>query len=204
MKRVAIVDSGAGNLTSIFNALKAIGAEPYFWSSAAQAIDCEHLVLPGVGSFPDGMDRLTSSGLASAVVAHARAGKPILGICLGMQLLADHGDEFKPTQGLGLIPGRVTKLKVESSLFRLPHIGWNDVTFRSGTLTKGLGASADFYFVHSYVYEDPTAPYVVGCCEYGAEVVSIIESGNVFGTQFHPEKSQAAGLTILRNFLSVC
>lgn len=204
MRKVAILDYGVGNLASVANALRAGGADPFLCTSAAQAKAADHLLLPGVGSFPEGMINLRRSGLDEVVVQLAQAGRPILGICLGMQMLAALGEEFEPIEGLGLVPGRICRLAPGAPEFRLPHIGWNDVDFSGGRLSTGLGATAAFYFVHSYGYDEPGADYVTGTCDYGMPVVAIIEKGNVVGTQFHPEKSQRAGLTILRNFIELC
>ena len=203
MRKVAIIDYGVGNLTSIANAVRAIGADPFLCSSVAEMKASDSLILPGVGSFPEGMINLKRSGLDEAIVELAQTGKPILGICLGMQLLAAVGEEFGVTEGLSLIPGRVCLMTATPSC-RLPHIGWNDVVFSGSQLAKGLGKMAAFYFIHSYGYDNSTANYVKGTCEHGSTVVSIVEFNNVFGTQFHPEKSQRAGQIILKNFLKLC
>lgn len=204
MRKVAILDYGVGNLASITNALRAVGADPFLCTSAKEAKAADHLLLPGVGSFPEGMVNLRRSGLDEVVVQHAQAGRPILGICLGMQILAAFGEEFELMEGLGLVPGRIRRLAPGTPGLRLPHIGWNDVVFSGGRLATGLGATAAFYFVHSYGYDNADASYVTGICDYGTPVVSVIEKDNVVGTQFHPEKSQRTGLTILKNFIELC
>ena len=165
---------------------------------------CTHMVLPGVGSFATGIKNLEKSGFVPHILKWARAGKPLIGMCLGMQLLAEEGEEFGLNKGLGLIPGRVVKVKTNDKALRLPHVGWNDVKIdERSRLIEGIDNPADFYFVHRYGYDDPTASYVTGVCEYGGAQVAIIEKGNVFGTQFHPEKSQKNGLALLRNFIAI-
>lgn len=204
MNRVAIIDYGVGNIASLRNALLKIGSEPFLCSSADEVKKASHIVLPGVGSFQEGMNNLKRSGLNEAILDFCHTGKPVLGICLGMQLLAEYGEEYGVTKGLGLVPGRVTRLKVDEKYFRLPHIGWNDVHVRGKAMAKGFNQKADFYFVHSFGFENPDAPCVAGVCDYGATIVAAIELENIWGMQFHPEKSQDAGLKILKNFIELC
>jgi imidazole glycerol-phosphate synthase subunit HisH len=157
-------------------------------------------VIPGVGAFPEAMRRFRAAGLDVLIRERAAAGVPILGLCLGMQLLFDSSDEHEGAQGLGLLPGRVTALRAP----RVPHIGWNLVTFeRPSALTEGLGEAAAFYHVHSLVAEPDNEDDVLGRGEYSGRFVSIVERGNVMGCQFHPEKSSRDGLALLRNFTSV-
>jgi glutamine amidotransferase len=199
--RAAIIDCGISNVGSVHNALEFLGVENRIVHHPGELANYSHIVLPGDGSFPAGMKRLCESGLDQAVRDAAQAGKMILGVCLGMQLLAETGDEFEPTAGLGLIRGRVVAMRPDDPALRIPQIGWNKVSFRaSSALTRGLGGSADFYFMQSFVYADPEAPMVTGTCDYGGPVAAVIEQGNIFGFQFHPEKSQRAGLRLLRNF----
>jgi glutamine amidotransferase len=161
------------------------------------------VVVPGVGAFPEGMRRLESAGLDEVVRERAAAGVPVLGICLGMQLLFESSTEHEGADGLGLIPGTVTALETGGA--KLPHIGWNEVSFlRPGALVEGLGPSAAFYHVHTYVCRPSDREDVVGVGEYGERFVSIVERGNVLGAQFHPEKSSRAGLALLGNFVSAC
>lgn len=165
---------------------------------------CSHIVLPGDGSFPVGMQMLRNKGLDQAVILSCRRGTPLLGICLGMQLLAEQGEEFEVTRGLELTSGRVVRMAPSDSRLPIPQIGWNDVKFyRESRLTYGLGEQTPFYFMQSYAFADPSASAVVGVCDYGGPVVALIEQGHLFGVQFHPEKSQRAGLTILKNFAAV-
>jgi glutamine amidotransferase len=159
-------------------------------------------VLPGVGAFPEAMRRLAALRLVDVIRERAAAGVPLLGICLGMQLLFDSSEEHEGAAGLGLLPGTVTRL--EAPGLKVPHIGWNTVAFeRPSTLTDGLGDAAAFYHVHTYACRPQEESDVVGRGAYGERFVSIVERGNVMGAQFHPEKSSLDGLALLRNFAGV-
>lgn len=202
--KVGIVDCAISNLTSVLNAFQHIGVDAEVIRDPDGFEHCTHMVLPGVGSFATGMKNLEKSGFVTYIREWAWAGKPLIGMCLGMQLLAEEGEEFGPSKGLGLIPGRVTKIKTNGTALRLPHVGWNDVEIHgSSRLLSGIDGPAVFYFVHSYGYDDPDVGYVTGVCQYGGAQVAIIEHGDVFGTQFHPEKSQKHGLALLRNFIAL-
>jgi glutamine amidotransferase len=197
---IAIVDYGMGNRRSVEKALEHVGAEPRLTADHDTIRDAEGIVLPGVGAFPEAMRRLRASGTDELIRERAAAGAPILGLCLGMQLLFDSSDEHEGAAGLGLLPGRVTALRSP----RVPHIGWNLVTFeRTSPLTEGLGEAAAFYHVHSLAPQPAVEDDVVGRGEYGGAFVSIVERGNVMGVQFHPEKSSRDGLALLRNFARV-
>jgi imidazole glycerol-phosphate synthase subunit HisH len=196
---IAIVDYGMGNRRSVEKALEHVGARPVLTADHDTIAAAEGVVVPGVGAFPEAMRRLRATGLAELVAERAAAGVPILGLCLGMQLLFDSSDEHEGATGLGLLAGRVRAVKAP----RVPHIGWNLVTFeREAKLVEGLGAAAAFYHVHSFVC-DADDDDVVGRGEYGERFVSIVERGNVMGCQFHPEKSSRDGLALLRNFTRV-
>jgi len=162
------------------------------------------LVVPGVGAFPRAMSNLHELGLSEVIIERAAAGAPVLGICLGMQVLFERSVEFEPTAGLGLIAGEVTRLDTHG--LRLPHIGWNRVDFtRSSSLTESLpAAGAHFYHVHSLVPRPADDDDVLATSEYGERFVTAVQRGSVFGVQFHPEKSSTHGLALLRNFASVC
>jgi imidazole glycerol-phosphate synthase subunit HisH len=197
---IAIVDYGMGNRRSVEKALEHVGAEPRLTGDHETISAADAIVLPGVGAFPEAMRRLRAAGTDDLIRDRADAGVPILGLCLGMQLLFDASDEHEGAEGLGLLPGRVTALRAP----RVPHIGWNLVTFeRPSALTGGLGPAAAFYHVHSLAPEPAVADDVVGRGEYGERFVSIVERGNVMGVQFHPEKSSRDGLALLRNFISI-
>ena len=201
MTRVGVLDYGISNVGSVQNAFDYIGVPSRLAHSARDLADCSHLVVPGDGSFPEGMACLKQTGLDDAVLRAAEDGKMILGICLGMQLFADEGEEFGATRGLGLIPGRVVAMQPADPALTLPQVGWNDVTLWSHSrLGAGLNGCAAFYFMQSFVFADPDAPHVTAHCDYGGPHVSAVEKGNVMGVQFHPEKSQRAGLCLLKNF----
>jgi glutamine amidotransferase len=201
--RVAIVDYGMGNLGSVCRALEKLGARATVAGTPAALAEADRVVLPGVGSFADGMARLREGGWVDALRAQAQAGTPMLGICLGMQLLATTGTEFGTHAGLDLVPGTVSRLDELGCGERIPHVGWNDIRLAPapGELFAGIPDGADFYFVHSFAFAPATAADVCARVEYGIEFAAAVRRDNVFGTQFHPEKSSRAGARVLRNFL---
>jgi glutamine amidotransferase len=191
---IAIADYGMGNRRSVEKALAHVGAESVITTDVENA---SAIILPGVGAFPEAMRNLERTGLGEVLIERAAAGVPLLGICLGMQLLFESSTEHEGAQGLGILPGTVTRMQSP----RLPHIGWNLVTFeRDCALTEGLGAAAAFYHVHSFACRPADPADVVGTSEYGERFVSVVERGNVMASQFHPEKSSRDGLRMLRNF----
>jgi glutamine amidotransferase len=197
---IAIVDYGMGNRRSVEKALEHVGGQPFLTADHDELRAADGVVVPGVGAFPEAMRRLRAAGLDALIVERAEAGVPVLGLCLGMQLLFETSEEHEGATGLGLLAGRVTTLHAP----RIPHIGWNLVTFeRPARLTDGLGEAAAFYHVHSFVCEPEDDGDVVGRGEYGERFVSIVERGNVMGCQFHPEKSSRNGLALLSNFTSL-
>jgi imidazole glycerol-phosphate synthase subunit HisH len=197
---IAIVDYGMGNRRSVEKALEHVGADPRLTADHDTIRAADGIVVPGVGAFPEAMRRFRAAGLDELIAERAEAGVPVLGLCLGMQLLFEASDEHEGAIGLGLLPGRVTALRGP----RVPHIGWNLVTFeRPSPLTEGLGEAAAFYHVHSLAPEPANHDDVVGRGEYGSPFVSIVERGNVMGVQFHPEKSSRDGLALLRNFAKI-
>lgn len=200
MSAVTIVDSGICNLGSIARALERAGAAVKVATGPLEAGGADRLVLPGVGSFPAGMKSLHERGLVSAVKEFAATGRPLLGICLGMQLLFELGEEFTPTQGLGLIPGRVRQLRAPG--LAVPHMGWNNIrATRPDPLLEGLGDEPYFYFVHSFICEPADSADVLGETEYGETFCSAVRRGNIWGVQAHPEKSQLCGARLIGNFL---
>ncbi len=199
---VTIVDYGMGNLSSIRNALDYIGVPSVIASSPEKVASSDRLILPGVGSFARAMSNLNESGLTAALnraVIDRRS--PVLGICLGMQLLADVGSEDGITPGLGWIPGEVVRLN-EALVGKVPRIGFDSIrpARADEALFAGLGTGADFYFVHSYHFVPAKADVVIGTCDSGMAVVAAVGAENIYGVQFHPEKSQANGIRLLRNF----
>jgi glutamine amidotransferase len=199
---IAIVDYGMGNRRSVEKALEHVGAEPVITSDHDAIREADGVILPGVGAFPQAMRNIERAGLDRPLTDRHLAERPILGLCLGMQLLFEGSDEHEGAFGLGLIEGRVRRLDTRGE--RLPHIGWNLVTFRRpSVLTEGLGQAAAFYHVHSFACEPRDDADVVGLGEYGAPFVSIVERGHLMGVQFHPEKSSRDGLQLLRNFARV-
>jgi len=203
MRKVAIIDYGLGNLRSVYNGFEYVGAQPFIADSPEDMAGADCAVLPGVGAFGDGMQILRDNGWLNAIEIFAvKDKKPFLGICLGMQLLAKEGSENGFHEGLGLIDGHVVRLSPDDDKIRIPHIGWNDVTAQAGSATyEGIDTPQDFYFVHSYVFEPDDPSVISGTCHHGQVFAASVESGNIWGVQFHPEKSQAAGLALLQNFL---
>jgi imidazole glycerol-phosphate synthase subunit HisH len=194
---IAIADYGMGNRRSVEKALAHVGAPSVITSDVR---DASAIILPGVGAFPEAMRHLERSGLGEQLVERAAAGVPLLGICLGMQLLFESSDEHEGARGLGILTGTVTKLQSP----RLPHIGWNLVQFkRESALTEGLGEAAAFYHVHSFACRPTDVADVVGESEYGERFVSVVERDNVMAAQFHPEKSSTDGLLMLKNFAAL-
>ena len=202
---VAIVDYGAGNVRSVVNAFEAIGQKPILTSDPDKLVKASGIVLPGVGAFRDCVESLKRLKLIeplNELVVHEE--KPYLGICLGMQVLAEESLEGGVHKGLGWIRGRVEVLAPNEKTFRVPHMGWNDVqTLTPCHLFAGLGDSPVFYFVHSYQLQvhREEAEKVTATCWHGTIVTAAVQKNNIFGTQFHPEKSQESGLRLLKNFL---
>jgi imidazole glycerol-phosphate synthase subunit HisH len=202
--RLAVLDYGMGNRRSVQKALEHVGAQATITRDHDELRAADGLVVPGVGAFPLAMRNLRELGLDGLLQARAGQGAPILGICLGMQLLFERSQEIEPTEGLGLIPGEVTPL--DATVLRIPHIGWNEVVFeRVSPLTAGLPADGcPFYHVHSLAARPADAADVVGTTEYGERFATIVARGAVSGVQFHPEKSSAHGLRMLANFARLC
>jgi glutamine amidotransferase len=204
-KRVVIVDYGMGNLWSVNSALSYLGSTPVISSDPKEIIGADYLVLPGVGSFRKAMDSLNSRGISDALREAVLIKKRnILGICLGMQLLAEKGTEDGECLGLGLISGIVERFKQgEMGALKLPHIGFNSVSMDvDSTFFNGVSANSNFYFVHSYRLLADDSTRKNGICNYGINFLAALEHENIFATQFHPEKSQTNGLCLLGNFLS--
>jgi len=200
---IGIIDYGMGNLLSVFHAVEACGFDPKICRQPEELDEAERLILPGVGAFRDCLRNLTQTGFAQALDETVRRqGKPILGICLGMQAMARRSFEGGEFQGLGWFEADVVRITPADPSLRVPHIGWNQTPYRSDSpLFAGLPAAPDFYFVHSYHLKCDQPDDVVATCDYGGPVTAAVARANIFATQFHPEKSQEHGLRVLGNFL---
>jgi glutamine amidotransferase len=200
--RIAILDYGMGNLRSVEKALEHVGATATITDDAAAVREADGVILPGVGAFPRAMERIRARGLDELVAERLDAGVPILGICLGLQLLFDSSTELGGAAGLGLFPGEVDAIEAEG--LKVPHIGWAPVRWeRRSRLTEGIESETPFYFVHSFAPR-AGAGELLGSAVYGERFACAAERDNLFGVQFHPEKSSAAGLRLLANFAGVC
>jgi len=203
MTTIGLVDYGMGNRRSMEKSLERAGAAVVMTDDHAALRTVDGLVVPGVGAFARAMDRLRDRGLDELVRERAAAGVPVLGACLGMQLLFEHGAEFGGADGLGLLPGEVVPLDARG--LKLPHIGWNEVRWvRPSPLREGLPDPTPFYHVHSFVPVPADADIALGVSDYGTAFASVVGRGTVFGTQFHPEKSSRDGIALLANFVRVC
>ena len=210
---VVVVDYGVGNLLSVKRGLEHCGAEVIVTSNKDTILDSSRLVLPGVGAFADGMKGLLKAGLDEVVCDFASTGKPFLGICLGMQMLLEESEEFGLSKGLGLIPGKVIpipKLDIENNIHKIPHIGWNELNYPedeknwSSDLMKNTQTGESVYFVHSFMAKVADKNYEIANCLYGGiSIPAVIGYKNIFGCQFHPEKSGESGLKILKSFIEL-
>jgi glutamine amidotransferase len=200
--RICILDYGMGNLRSVEKALEHVGAAARIASDPATVRAADGLILPGVGAFPKAMSRARELGLDELIAEQRRAGVPILGICLGLQLLFDSTTELGGAAGLGLLPGEVDRLDAPG--LKVPHIGWSPVRWeKDSPLTEGIDSLTPFYLVHSFAPR-PSAGDLLGTAAYGTRFACAAARDNVFGVQFHPEKSSAAGLRLLSNFADIC
>jgi glutamine amidotransferase len=201
---IGIIDYGLGNLTSVAGAVEKVGFKPVISADARVLGDCEKLILPGVGAFGDGMKNLRDRGLVEPLARMVtKAGKPILGICLGFQLLARTSQEFGKHEGLGWIDADVVPLDPADAKLRVPHVGWNELyQTRASVLFDDVPDEGLFYYVHSFKLRPAKPDVVIGECDYGGRFAAAVQKGAIFGTQFHPEKSQRHGLTLLKNFLA--
>jgi imidazole glycerol-phosphate synthase subunit HisH len=200
---IGLVDYGMGNRRSMQKSLERAGASVVLSGDHDALRATDGLVVPGVGAFAAAMRALKDTGLDDLVRERAHAGTPVLGACLGMQLLFEHGAEHGGSDGLGLLPGEVVPLDPRG--LKLPHIGWNEVRWaRPSVLSEGLPDPAPFYHVHSFVPVPAEDDIAVGISDYGTEFASVVGRGNVYGTQFHPEKSSRDGIALLANFIGAC
>jgi glutamine amidotransferase len=203
MTSIAILDYGMGNLRSVEKALERVGAEATITPDPAEAEKADGVILPGVGAFPKAMERIRGGGLDELVARRIEAGRPVLGICLGMQLLFESSSENEGSSGLGLLPGPVAP--IEANGYKVPHIGWSPVRWaRDSKLTEGLESETPFYFVHSFIPRPASDEDVLGTAAYGERFACAVERPPLYGAQFHPEKSSSAGLRLLENFARIC
>lgn len=201
---VAIVDYGVGNLFSLKSSFAAIGAEAIVTNSKEELEKADSIILPGVGAFRDAAEKLKSSGLEETVISLAKSGKPLMGICLGMQLLFEKSYEYGVCDGLGLIKGEIKPIAdVIPKEYKIPHIGWNSLEMKKPSpIFENVKDGEYVYFVHSY-YAADCEEAVTAVSDYGAKLTAAVQSGNIFGCQFHPEKSGETGLNILRSFVAL-
>lgn len=200
---IAIIDYDAGNLKSVEKALLSLGEKPLVTRQAEEILAADKVILPGVGSFGDAMENLHKYGLVEVLCQVAAKGTPLLGICLGMQLLFERSDESDGVEGLKILPGEILRIPPREGL-KIPHMGWNSLQVTPGArLFAEISGEPYVYFVHSYYLKAGDEAMVAASTEYSTHIHASVESGNVFGCQFHPEKSSAVGLQILKNFAAL-
>lgn len=200
---VAIIDYGAGNLSSVKKALDYLGAESEITQDKDSILSASHIILPGVGSFGDAMASMQERGLVDTIKNAATSGKPFLGICLGLQLLFEESEESRGVEGLGLLKGKIIEIPKAEGL-KVPHMGWNSVSIKQKDgIFAGIEEDSYFYFVHSYYLSGAQEDAVAATTEYGVEIQCAVQKGNLCATQFHPEKSGRLGLKLLENFLAM-
>ena len=201
---IGVIDYGAGNLRSVCNSLKKLSVNSTLIRSPEDIKDISSIIFPGVGSFGDSSEQLKKQRLFDPIKSWLKEDRPFLGICIGFQMLFEKSDESPNSDGFGIIPGKVVRFPEENSL-KVPHMGWNEIKFKNSSdpIWQGIKTSTHFYFVHSYYPEPLESNSVSSITSYGLEFASSVRCGNIFGTQFHPEKSQAAGLKLISNFLEL-
>ena len=200
---IAIIDYGAGNLHSVKNALDLLGVDNIVTGNKEEILSADKVILPGVGAFGDAMKCLEERGLVETVKAVAENGKPFLGICLGLHLLFEESEESPNVKGLGIFKGKIVKIPDNGNL-KIPHMGWNNIRItKDSKILKNIGNEPYVYFVHSYYVEAEDESVVSAYTEYGQRLDIAVEQGNVFATQFHPEKSGDTGMEILKNFIAL-
>ena len=204
-KRVVILDYGCGNVRSVFNAFRTLKCDVKITNECQNIQDATHIILPGVGAFAECKTGLYNFNLVELLQKEViEKGKPFLGICVGMQALATLGKEFGEHQGLDWITGVVDKIDTAESKLRLPHIGWNELSIiKSNPLFEGIEPGTTFYFVHSFQFRPKDDSVISSFCDYGVQVTASVQRDNIFGVQFHPEKSQSAGIRLLKNFTRI-
>ena len=208
--KIAIVDYGIGNVRSILSAFENQGVDIFLTSDKKEILKSDGLVLPGVGAFSHGMKSLEGCGLVGGIKEYVASDQPFIGICLGMQMLFERSEEFGETIGLGLIPGKVIKLPTKDDQNeKLPHVSWNELNSKStqwaDTILEGIEEGSDMYFVHSFVAQPKDSNNILSTTEYSNyNFCSSVKKNNIYGCQFHPEKSGKTGLKIIKNFIRIC
>ena len=201
---IAIIDYGAGNIQSVYKALKFIGADCKVTSDKDEILNADGAILPGVGSFGDAMDTMTKRGIKDTIIEYTKSGKPFLGICLGLQLLFPESEETPGVKGLDIFKGTITKIPNQNRTLKIPHMGWNNISIKQKNgIFKGIEGEPYVYFVHSFYLKAQEKDIVAATTQYGVEIDAAVQKGNIIATQFHPEKSGEVGLKMLKNFVEM-
>lgn len=201
---IAIIDYGAGNIQSVYKALKFIGADCKVTSDKDEILNADGAILPGVGSFGDAMDTMTKRGIKDTIIEYTKSGKPFLGICLGLQLLFPESEETPGVKGLDIFKGTITKIPNQNRTLKIPHMGWNNISIKQKNgIFKDIEGEPYVYFVHSFYLKAQDKDIVAATTQYGVEIDAAVQKGNIIATQFHPEKSGDVGLKMLKNFVEM-
>ena len=201
---IAIIDYGAGNIQSVYKALKFIGADCKVTSDKDEILNADGAILPGVGSFGDAMDTMTKRGIKDTIIEYTKSGKPFLGICLGLQLLFPESEETPGVKGLDIFKGTITKIPNQNRTLKIPHMGWNNISIKQKNgIFKDIEGEPYVYFVHSFYLKAQDKDIVAATTLYGVEIDAAVQKGNIIATQFHPEKSGEVGLKMLKNFVEM-
>lgn len=201
---IAIIDYGAGNIQSVYKALKFIGADCKVTSDKDEILNADGAILPGVGSFGDAMDTMTKRGIKDTIIEYTKSGKPFLGICLGLQLLFPESEETPGVKGLDIFKGTITKIPNQNRTLKIPHMGWNNISIKQKNgIFKDIEGKPYVYFVHSFYLKAQDKDIVAATTQYGIEIDAAVQKGNIIATQFHPEKSGEVGLKMLKNFVEM-
>ena len=201
---IAIIDYGAGNIQSVYKALKFIGADCKVTSDKDEILNADGAILPGVGSFGDAMDTMTKRGIKDTIIEYTKSGKPFLGICLGLQLLFPESEETPGVKGLDIFKGTITKIPNQNRTLKIPHMGWNNISIKQKNgIFNGIEGEPYVYFVHSFYLKAQDKDIVAATTQYGVEIDAAVQKGNIIATQFHPEKSGEVGLKMLKNFVEM-
>ena len=201
---IAIIDYGAGNIQSVYKALKFIGADCKVTSDKDEILNADGAILHGVGSFGDAMDTMTKRGIKDTIIEYTKSGKPFLGICLGLQLLFPESEETPGVKGLDIFKGTITKIPNQNRTLKIPHMGWNNISIKQKNgIFKDIEGEPYVYFVHSFYLKAQDKDIVAATTQYGVEIDAAVQKGNIIATQFHPEKSGEVGLKMLKNFVEM-